>query len=316
MSNNDYLWDRSGDPDPEIERLENLLAPLAYRPGRQFRQRRYWPVAAGIAATVVLTAGAVWMATRPQGPSWNVVALEGAPQRHSTKQQNMSRGGTVETGAASRLRLELAGFGQVDVEPNTRLKLLVTKHDEQRMDLAQGKIHALIWAPPHQFYVNTPSAVTVDLGCSYTLKVDNTGNGTVRVDYGWVAFDDHGKESFIPAQAVCITRPGKGPGIPYYEDAPLALREAVDRFDTTADLSTMPAILGEARPRDAMTVWHLLRRVPAEDRGPVYDRLVHLMQVPENVTRDQVVAGDRKAIDALWDALGLGDIQFWRQWKR
>lgn len=311
MSINDYLWDRSGDPDPDIERLENLLSPLAYRPGRKFRQHRYRPVAAGVAATVLLTAGAVWIATRPQGPSWRVVALEGSP-----KQQKMPRGGTVETGAASRLRLQLDDFGQVDVGPNTRLKLLVTKQDEQRMELAQGKIHALIWAPPHQFYVNTPSAVTVDLGCSYTLEVDKTGNGTVRVDYGWVAFDDHGKESFIPAQAMCITRPGKGPGIPYYEDAGLALREAVNSFDTHADLSTLPVILNDARHRDAMTVWHLLRRVPMQDRGAVYDRLARLMQVPENVTREQVVAGNQQAIDALWDSLGLGDIQFWRQWKR
>lgn len=311
MSNDNYLWDRSGDPDPEVERLETLLAPLRYRPARRIPQRRYWPIAAGIAATVVLTAGAVWMAMRPQGPSWHIISLEGSP-----KQQRMSRGGTVETDGGSRLRLELASFGHVEMEPNTRLKLLVTKHDEQRMDLAHGKIHAVIWAPPHQFYVNTPSAVTVDLGCSYALEVDKTGNGTVRVDFGWVAFDDHGKESFIPAHAMCITRLGKGPGIPYYEDAPPGLRDAVGRFDTTADLSTVPAILADARQRDAVTVWHLLRRVPAQDRGVVFDRLAQLMQVPETVTRDQVVAGDQGSVDALWNALGLGDIQWWRQWKR
>ena len=28
--NEKYLWDRSGPPDPEIERLEQLLAPLRY----------------------------------------------------------------------------------------------------------------------------------------------------------------------------------------------------------------------------------------------------------------------------------------------
>ncbi|MCU1280760.1 MAG: hypothetical protein JWM53_4306, partial [bacterium] len=28
----DYLFDKQGEPDPEIERLETLLAPLAYRP--------------------------------------------------------------------------------------------------------------------------------------------------------------------------------------------------------------------------------------------------------------------------------------------
>jgi len=310
--NDNYLWDRSGHPDPEIEELENLLAPFAYRPPRQSRPPVYWPIAAGVAAAVLLTAGLVWMKTRPQGPSWQVTALEGR-----AKQPRMIKGGTVETGTSSRLRLELDTFGTVEVDPNTSLKLLVTKQDEQRMDLAHGRIHALIWAPPHQFYVNTPSAVTVDLGCSYTLEVDkDNGIGTVRVDFGWVAFEDHGKESFIPAHARCITRPGKGPGIPYYEDAPSELRAAVDSFDTSADLSTVPVILASARQRDALTVWHLLRRVPVQDRDAVFDRLARLIQVPQGVTREQVLAGDQHAIDALWEALGLGDIGWWRRWKR
>ena len=309
--NDDYLWDRSGAPDPEIERLENLLAPLGYRAGRDLRRRRFWPAALGIAASVVVVAGAVWLATRPAGPSWQVIALKGEP-----KQERMSRGTTVETDASSRLRLELSTFGQVEMEPNTRLKLLVTKHDEQRMDLAQGTIHAQIWAPPHQFYVHTPSAVTVDLGCSYTLQVDKAGASTVRVEFGWVAFEDHGKESFIPAHALCVTRPGKGPGIPYYEDALPALSSAVDRFDSGGGPANVEGILANARPKDAVTVWHLLRRVPAGERGAVYDRLATLMEIPKGVSRDRVLAGDQQSTDKLWNALGLGDIEWWREWKR
>ena len=30
--------------------------------------------------------------------------------------------------------------------------------------LARGKMEAFIWAPPRQFFVDTPSAVAVDLG--------------------------------------------------------------------------------------------------------------------------------------------------------
>src|SRR5260370_19357146 len=313
--NDDYLCDKSGDPDPEIERLEGLLAPLAYRPSRQFRQpRRHWPIAIGIAAAVTVVAGAawIWLASRPSGPSWQVVALNG-PQ----KQRVFSRGGTLDTDASSRLRLDLESFGHVELEPNTRLKLLVTKQDEQRMSLAHGKIHALIWAPPGQFYVNTPSSVTIDLGCSYTLEVnEKSGDGTLRVDYGWVAFEDHGKESFIPAHAVCITRPSRGPGIPYYEDAAPSLQSAVDQFDTTGDLQTVQTILAAARERDALTVWHLLRRVPAQERGMVFDRLPQLIEVPGKIGRDRVLTGDPKAYDELWDALGLGDTKWWRMWKR
>jgi ferric-dicitrate binding protein FerR (iron transport regulator) len=62
----DYLWDRSGDPDPEVARLEALLSPLAHdaplrAPSRAAVKppRRRWPIvalaaAAAIAAVIVL----------------------------------------------------------------------------------------------------------------------------------------------------------------------------------------------------------------------------------------------------------------------
>ena len=57
------------------------------------------------------------------------------------------------------------------------------------MSLSKGAIHARIWAPPKQFFVNTPSATAVDLGCEYTLQVDEDGGGLIRVTLGWVSFE-------------------------------------------------------------------------------------------------------------------------------
>ena len=59
----DYLWDRSGEPDKEIQELEELLAPLGYRPRplqipadvAPERRRRLYPALA-IAATIALAA--------------------------------------------------------------------------------------------------------------------------------------------------------------------------------------------------------------------------------------------------------------------
>jgi hypothetical protein len=67
----DYLWDRSGEPDKEIQELEELLAPLGYQPRplqiptdvAPERRRRVYPVLA-IAATIALAALALglWLA--------------------------------------------------------------------------------------------------------------------------------------------------------------------------------------------------------------------------------------------------------------
>ncbi len=69
--NEDYLWDKSGEPDPQIQELEQILAPLRYQPKPLelpvVRRRNYLPLAA-IAATllVALLAGGLWIKSRKQ----------------------------------------------------------------------------------------------------------------------------------------------------------------------------------------------------------------------------------------------------------
>jgi len=310
----DYLWDKSGEPDPRIQRLENLLSPLGHRQGKipvWPARPRLLPVMLAVAAAVLVLIGTwLWIARERTRPAWQVEAVEGS--RTPTR---LAKGQTLKTDANSRVRLNLNDVGEVEVEPNSRLSVLAMTADEQRLALDHGAIDATIWAPPGRFVVNTPSAQTVDLGCQYRLQVDPDGTGLVEVSVGWVAFEDNGRESFIPATAACVTRPGKGPGIPYYRDASRSLIDAVRRFDIDSDQQAAQAILAEARQRDAISVWHLLRRVSAGDRGRVYDRLAELIRVPADVTRDGVLAGDPQLIDALWDALDLGDTSWWRMWK-
>src|SRR5713101_7648921 len=60
---NDYLWDRSGEPDEEIQELEEILAPLGYQPKpleipasiQPAHRRRFFPALA-IAETIALMA--------------------------------------------------------------------------------------------------------------------------------------------------------------------------------------------------------------------------------------------------------------------
>lgn len=64
--NEDYLWDKSGEPDPQIQELEEILAPLRYQPAPLIfpvtPKRSYFPMLA-IAATVLiaLLAAGLWL---------------------------------------------------------------------------------------------------------------------------------------------------------------------------------------------------------------------------------------------------------------
>src|SRR2546430_7537410 len=90
---------------------------------------------------------------------------------------------------------------------------------------------ARISAPPKLFFVNTPSAVAEDLGCAYTLEVDDAGNSLLRVTLGWVALQLKDRESLVPAGAAGATRPRDGPGPPNFHDASELFRTALAKLD-------------------------------------------------------------------------------------
>ncbi|HEY6389569.1 MAG TPA: FecR domain-containing protein, partial [Candidatus Acidoferrum sp.] len=233
----------------------------------------------------------------------------------------LSAGQTLVTDSHSKANISIADIGTVNVEPNTRLRSVAGGNGHNRLALDRGTIHAYIWALPGEFTVDTPSAIAVDLGCSYTLHVDDSGAGLLRTKLGWVGFKLDGREAFIPAGAVCATRPKVGPGTPYFDDASASFREALSRFDFSSSTqeersAELSKILAEARQRDALTVWHLLARVDESERGLVYDRLATLLPPPSGVTRDGILRLNQEMLDLWWNKLDLGDVSLWRIWER
>jgi len=303
---NDYLWDGSGEPDLEVQRLESLL--------REFRSDRPAPLRAvsgrprwaAIAAAVALLATGTWLISGGAPEGWQVARAGARPSR-------LAVGETLETGADGHATLNVGGVGVIAVEANSRLSLERARKTEQRMRLEHGLIHAFIWAPPRTFVVDTPSAVATDLGCYYTLEVDRDGGGLVSVLAGWVSFKRGGRESFIPAGAACLTRPGHGPGTPYREQASPAFRQALQDFDFAhGGDAALAIVLAEATKEDAFTLWHLLTRCDRAQAPRVYDALAALVPPPAGVTREGVVRGDRPMLDQWWDRLGLGNTGWWR----
>ncbi|HEX5604483.1 MAG TPA: hypothetical protein VFX63_18105 [Pyrinomonadaceae bacterium] len=65
--NDDYLWDKTGQPDPQIQQLEEILGTLRYQPKPLAlpQKRNYFPLLA-IAASLLLAllAGGIWLRAR------------------------------------------------------------------------------------------------------------------------------------------------------------------------------------------------------------------------------------------------------------
>ena len=279
--------------------IESALAQRAARP-----QRHIWRFAwAAAAAALIIAAAIFWPRAHTRQPAWQVERLTGSPSLGRTSLTgtgSLSVGQWLETDASSRAEIKVGDIGTLDVDPNTRLKLTVARPNEHRLTLAHGSISAVVNAPPRLFFVDTPASTAVDLGCAYKLNVDDSGFGLLRVTLGWVSLEWGGRESLVPAGASCRTRPKIGPGTPYFDDAPQALEQALERFDfSNGGGEALDAALAQARVRDTLSLWHLLSRADPAARARVADRIVDLAgPLPEGVTRQQILALDPAALES------------------
>ncbi len=338
-----YLWDRSGAPDAEVQRLERLLAPYAFREERRAARvsaagahedvrrrsmrrprRRAWLAAAAMLAVFAIGLGG-WLRYRlhwPAGEPWQTVAIAGDARidgRVMDGATALPTGGLIQTGAGGRVRLKAARIGQVLIGEDSRLRLVETRSGRHRLQLERGTLWARVWAPPGAFAVQTRSADAYDLGCEFVLRVDDDGNGRLSVRSGWVMLERYGRESLVPEGASADVS-GRGPGTPYDAAASPAFVAALREIDARgpaaeADGPEVRRLVAAARPRDAISVVSLLTRYPHLAEGPLFDRAAQLLPSAPRVTREDLRRRGANALNHWWQALPYPRLKrWWQHW--
>jgi ferric-dicitrate binding protein FerR (iron transport regulator) len=301
----DYLWDRSGDADPDVARLEGLLAPLAHQAPLdelRLRRKRRFPIfviggAIAAAAAVIL----VWQWPREQtkpteyacGAQANGFAFTArggsvACGGSAVPAGVLPIGGTLDTGA-HEAELAIADIGSAQLSPKTRVRLEGTSAERHQLFLERGKMHAFVSAPPRIFAVGTPSGQVTDLGCEYTLEVDDAGAGAIEVKSGMVELEaEGGRVIVVPAGARARLLAGRRASLPLTKSASPALVAAVGDFHAGTS-AALDRILAAAQPGDAITIANLARIAPDDHKRAVLDRLAQLAPPPQGLAVDDVV---------------------------
>ncbi|HEU4768588.1 MAG TPA: hypothetical protein VFS77_14495, partial [Pyrinomonadaceae bacterium] len=118
---------------------------------------------------------------------------------------------------------------------------------------------------------------------------------------GWVALQSKERESIVPEGASCETQLGTGPGTPYFNDSTEEFKKALKTLDFDADAArktdALTSMLDQSRPKDTLTLWHLLPRVAEEQRVRVYEKMEAFAAAPAGVTREGVLKLDQRMLD-------------------
>ncbi len=280
---------------------------------RVLRSMQYILAAAAMVAVAIF--GTLWFRYYASN-SWKMEIVESGVTGAVTNQEELRVGEILQTNSATHATIQVGTIGYVNVEPNSTVRLVEATMTDHRLALEKGTLHATIFAPPRIFFVETPSALAVDLGCAYTMTVDESGASFLEVTSGWVSLEYGGRESIVPAGAMCATRTGFGPGTPFQQDASPKLREGLLAYDFgLADSASLGIVLREARNLDSITLWHLLFRTSGDTRARVYDRLAFLVPPPEGVTRAGMLEGNPEMVNKWQKYLNLGNSPWWKFWS-
>jgi hypothetical protein len=304
-----YLWDRSGPPDPEVERLEELLGRHRWRPRElraESRRSPAWLAGAAIAAGVATVAMFLWFGPRrAETSAYRVFGVEG--------REVVRAGEAITTGDAQSAQLEIGGLGRVDVGPNSHLEVSDCGKDAHRLYLERGSVSARILAPPRLFRIGSPAGESIDLGCAYRMDVSQDEAGasvsTLRVTTGQVAFEFEGREVYVPAGAACTSTKGRGPSAPVFEDASPEFKAAVREleFASGVEASAAQHLVDLASREDTLTLWHLFlsKRTDPVLRRAAYDKLARVFPRPTRVavTEEGLFVGDRAMCDAWMEEM-------------
>jgi hypothetical protein len=291
-TSDDYLWDRTGSPDPDVAKLEGLLSPLAHDPPLdEVRMRRRRPRAPWIlgGAFVAIAAAVAFYLALP-GPRPTVACsgrdgfafsgVGGAVSCGGTSVASgvLPVGGTLETGT-HEASLTIADIGVAHLGSGTEVKLERTDSKRHQLALERGRMHAIVKAPPRLFAVTTKHADVVDLGCEYDIAIDDDGAGSIHVMSGLVELATKSGAPVVVAEG-CRARilAGNRPGLPTCDASTQAVRVAVLAYDT-GDAAGFDAILANARREDAITLI-ALAAVDAR-RKLVLERLAELSPPPD-----------------------------------
>ncbi|MCC6784608.1 MAG: hypothetical protein IT457_17315 [Planctomycetes bacterium] len=306
-----WIFDRQGPPDPTVVALESLLARYAYDGRRAPRApRRRGLVLAALAAAALVAILARWFAgpgepVAPRGDGF-LVALADEPDRA------LGAGAWCEVAPRAR-RLLIGGLGWVEIAAGSRLRVDETRRERTSLFLEQGRIEASIdpRAGARVFQVATPAVLCIDLGCHYVLEHDAaTGEASVRVTLGRVAFANGDREVIVPHGAACRARADRL-GTPCFDDAAEGLRKLLARFDGLPALEPERAELARAiaaeveRPLDTLVLWHLLGDPDPEVAAAAERALVRVAGLPpEAQARKQTEGLDaeswRAHVEGLW----------------
>lgn len=206
-----------------------------------------------------------------------------------TQSMKVSSDDIITTGPSSSASLEIKKLAMIKISSGSKLKRL---GGSNCIEFSQGRIKVSSNNDDDYIFIEVPKAIVEEyyLNDDFTVYTDDAENTVVDVSSGWLRIVSGQTFSLVPEGYSIRVLNGLGLSAPTATGTSANLVSLFDDYLFSGKrMEVLDAILQEATPSEAITLWNLLYRVLPAHRGIVYEKLSSLVSPPTNVTKEGII---------------------------
>ncbi len=233
---------------------------------------------------------------------WQIIGYSGkyyfSEQKNSAN--NLYLNQKLITDVNSHVIIAIPKLGKINLGPLSEIQLVNDKENESGISLYKGKVEVSTFTQNKHFSVETMNAKFTENLTNFSVEQKNTGITHIEVTSGLLLIQSSKEFFTLSAKYSCDIITKKSYNIPFRVDGNPQFISALKELDSGNNTSEIIAqIAANAKESDAITLWHLLKRVSKNYRILIFNKLNEFFPIPQKVTKDGIIALDNKMLQ-IW----------------
>ncbi len=191
-------------------------------------------------------------------------------------------------------------MGQVSLNPWSKIQ----KKGSYNFLLSKGNITAENKNAAESFIaqVFTSDIKCAGTGVAYKIEINNDNTAELNVSKGRAIVTSNKLESIVIPGFICRIRE-KGPEIPMILNSSEEVKKALELLSYYNDQDALNEILNLSGLADGISLWHLLKRIPGDNRGAVFNKLYSLYPLPKGIDQESILRLKEEALNKWFNQI-------------
>lgn len=216
----------------------------------------------------------------------------------------LDEGDRIETGSASKLRVNIPNASRFELDQNSSVTLQKAKDGDNilRLNFGTISIFSSVFQPGLSVY--SDSVAIHDPGSIFKVFLDTNSETHVEVIIGLVSIESKSQSVKIARGYKCDVLGDKGITIPYHKYASASFQNALIGLEAGRNIEqNINALVNTAKESDALTLLYLLSKVNNAQRFILFEKINEFFFLPAGATQQGIMQLNPEMLNLWWDEI-------------